>query len=376
MLRNGSTPTLPAMRHFLLTLAVLLCACPGFEDQYSGTYQQVLGAGDEGTEPIEVEIFRYGHNVQAIVRFFADEADPFSRETRCALTDPAVLSDDDTFEVLVRNSTPQVRLAGRFEGGGRLKARINAAGGNSPDLALKLLSSTPDDTCRTIPPRSVTAKFGGLSATNEFEPGEYEIENPYFGIQWIAVQPIQTGTIEVWTAFTPDLVFAPVQSKVTSNRRGLTGELTLRVEPPADDYRTVSGDTRYSLAHFIVVDDDPEDSSFVTWDRTTEPIIASGVRAGKRPDAPDFVEDHNQFGLALLFVEGRLDDLGNMLDIIEIEDGVDPTEHFYVAQVFAAEERVVGLRISKSTVLTIPVTVTTDYLNETTLPLPRLFPVD
>lgn len=375
------------MRHLLPLLGLcLLCACPGFEDKFSGTYRQILSADEPDVEPLAVEVFRYGHNVHAMVRFYRGTADPFSQETRCGWTEPTRLADDDTFLTLVRNTTPPVRLSGRFESDGTMTARINAAGGNSPAFSLELVGATPDDTCRTILPRSVTAKFGNLSSTNEFAPGEYEIQNPYFGIQWIAVQPIETGTIAVWTAFTPELVFVPLSSKVTSNRRGLSGALSLLVEAPAEDYRTVSGSTRYSLAHFIVVDDDPDDDSFVSWDRATEPIIASGVRGGRRVDAPPGADEHNQSGQALLFVEGRLDALGRLLEIIEIEetdldeDGVmetvDPAAHFYVVQVYAEDERVVGLRIAPSPVLTIPVPVTSEYLDETGLLLPRLFPLD
>lgn len=368
----------------LLSILLLCCtACPGFEDEYSGTYRQVIDDDSQVAEPIAVEVFRYGHNIHTMVRFYEGDADPFAREARCAWTEPAVLSDDDTFETLVRNTTPQVRLSGRFESDGTLKARINAAGGNSPDFLLKLEGATPDDTCRTIQPRSVTAEFS-LSSPNEFGAGEYELENPYFGIQWIAVQPIETGTIRVWTAFTPELVFVPIRGNVTSNRRGLSGSLGLLVEPPDDEYRTRSGSTRYSLAHFIVVDDDPDDDSFVGWDRETEPIIASGVRAGRRVEPPPGAEDHNHYGQALLFVEGRLDALGNLgIQIVEADidrdgkpDPVDPTAHFYVVDVFAKDERIVALRLAPSTALTIPVAVTSEYLNETGLVLPRLFPLD
>lgn len=365
------------MRLVLPLLAALLCACPGFEDEFSGTYRQVSSSIEPGTEPLELEVFRYGHNVQALVRFYANDAVPFGRELRCGWTDPTRLGDDLTFETLLRNTTVQLRLSGRFEDGPTLKGRVNAVGGNSPDLLFERISDVPDDTCRTIPPRSVRAKFGGLSAANEFPPEVYEIQNPYLGIQWIAVQPIQTGTAIVWTAFLPELVFAPVASKVTDNRRGLTGEVSLVVEPPAEEYRTVSGDTRYSLAHFIVVDDEADDASFVSWDRAAEPIIAAGVRGGTRPGAPDYAAEHDQYGLALLFVEGRLDELGSLLDIIEVHEDAEPDAHFYVAQVFAEAERVVGLRVEPApVVLTIPVTVTTDYLNDPTIPLPRLFPLD
>lgn len=374
------------MRLLLFTMTLFLAACPGFEDAFSGTYRQVLTADDISSEPIAIEVFRFGHNVHAMVRFHSGGVEPFASEMRCAWTEPTTLSDDNTFEALLDDPVQRIRLSGRFEGDRTLKARLNAPGGNSPDLSLGLVAEIPDDTCRTIAPRSVTAKFGNLSSQNEFAPGEYEIRNPYFGIQWIAVQPIQTGTIAVWTAFTPELLFSPLESKVTSNRRGLSGQLNLTVEAPGEEYRTVSGDTRYSIAHFIVVDDEVDEDSFVRWDRATEPIIASGVRGGTRLDAPAFADEHNQFGRALLFVEGRLDSLGRMLDIIEIveedvdADGeletVDPTAHFFVAEVFAEDERIVGLRLRPSPALTIPVTVTTEFLDQTGLPLPRLFPLD
>lgn len=373
------------MHLFLLMLLLLCSACPRYEDSYSGTYRQVLDPDDATATPLEVEIFRYGHNLHAIVRFYEGGADPFSRESRCAWTKPTTLAEDMSFTTQVEDRINPIRLGGRLVGD-ELQARVEQSEGNTPDLVFERINDTPNATCASIQPRTVTAKFGNLSSQNEFDPGEYEIRNPYFGIQWIAVQPIQTDTIVVLTAFTPDLVAYSISGKVTQNKRGLNGQLSVFAEAPDEEYRTVSGDTRFSIAHFVVVDDEADDDSFVSWDRGTEPIIAAGVRGGQRLDAPSFATEHNMFGRAILFVEGSIDDLGPLQDVIEVlderdEDGniideVDPEAHFYVAEVYAEDERIVGLRLRPSATLQIPVTVTTEFLEETNFPLPRLFPVD
>ena len=158
------------MRYLVLILAFILAGCPTFEDERSGTYRQVLTDVKPGEEALAVEVFRYGHNVQVIVRRYEDGADPFSDEMSCAWGEATQLKDDGSFETLMSGNTgPQIRFSGRFEQDGTLTARLNTASGNSPDLQLELVSETPDDTCRTIAARSVTAKFGNLSSTNEFE---------------------------------------------------------------------------------------------------------------------------------------------------------------------------------------------------------------
>lgn len=364
------------MSRVLLIFAVAcLTACPTFEDGLSGTYQQRVEDAAPGAELISIDLFRYGHQVQLVVRRHANGPAPFQNERDCAWSTPTRIQPDNSFETFIQHSTGiQQRIAGRIEDDGTLTARLNTPEGNA-DLVLDPVTSVPDETCKTIEARSVTAKFGNLSAANEFAPGEYEIQNPYAGVQWIAVQPIQAGNVYVWTAFTADLVFAPLATKVTENRRGLTGEVSLIVAAPGEDFRTVSGTTRYSLAHFIVIDDDPDDATLVGWDRSTEPIIASAVRSGVRLDPPPGAENHNQYGRALLFVEGRLDELGKMLDILDAPETIDPEQHFYVAEIFAEDERVVAMRLVDGP-LTLPVTVTTEYLDQTAFTLPRLFPLD
>ena len=64
-----------------------------------------------------------------------------------------------------------------------------------------------------------------------------------------------------------------------------------------------------------------------------------------------------------------------MLDIIDVPETLDHEQHFYVAEIFAEDERVVAMRLVDGP-LTLPVTVTTEYLDQTAFTLPRLFPLD
>ena len=368
----------------VICTAALLVACPGYQDRLSGTYRQSGESIDPSEELIEIEVFRYGDNVQGLVRFYDPNFETFDAERRCKWTEPALLEKDRSFTARVLESDSAIRLTARFEEDGTLSAKFNEEQANTPDLTLELVTNEPDPSCSTIAGRSVTAKFG--TSGNEFADGVYAIENPYLGVQWIAVQLIQTGDVGVWTAFVPELVDVPIQSKVTASGRGLRGDIRIPVEPPGEDYRTQSGATRYAIAHFIVVDDEPDDEEFVAWDIETEPIIASGVRGIRRPDAPPIAEDHTHSGQVLLFVEGSLEELGGLRDLITLReidldgDGevevVNPNAHFYVADVYAEGESIIALQIEPKPSLSIAVTVTTEYLDATSLPLPRLFPVD
>lgn len=370
------------LSHAICAIAALsTLGCPGFTDEWSGRYRQSFTNADDVEQWVEVDVFRYGHDVQAIVRFFepptpgAPET-AFAIEERCGWTDPASLDDDGTFETNLRNSTPPTSVIASFDETGDLLLRLKTAEQRA-DLVLEPIAPTPDSSCLTIPARNMLADFAGRTAANEFPASVgYSLRSPYFGVQWLAVEPIRRpGGLTVYAALTADLVAASIADKMTENRRGLTGQLNVAVEPPPVDFRTVSGTTRYGLAHFIVVDDDPEDSGPFVWDKGDEPIVASGVRRGTRPDAPSFVDEHNQFGLAVLFVEGELGQLDeSLLRIMEGQEDVEPDQHFYVVQLYALDDRVTGIRFTDSPIPKIPVLVVQDYLDAVQIPLPRLLP--
>ena len=360
---------------------LLLLGCPGFEDDLSGTYQQIVD--DEATtdELVALDVFRAGDSVQAVVRYYAPTvtgAKPFEVENSCQTTVTAPLADDLSFELFYGSGTGRARITGRFDGGSTLAARINFPDETTSDLEFTRIDSEPVPDCSTIEPKRFDAQFS-LSGTgaNEFKPKVYEMVAPHFGVQWVPVLKQQTsGGLQTFFGGRPDLISTPITSNLSVNRRGLSGSLSLVLEAPPNDQksRTPSGDTTFSLAHFIVVDDKSQDEALV-WDRSTEPIVAAGVRKGNRENPPPGAEDHNRFGRAILFVSDRLDDLDPaLLDQMEGWENVDPEAHFWVVEIFSFNERVRGLRFLPDTTREIAVIVTPDYLADTDLNLPRLFP--
>lgn len=375
-----------ARRFHILLTSLLLWACPGYEDSYSGTWREADTVGEDDT-PIAgtraVDFFRMGHAIQAIVRFYAP-ADPetpaFSEELSCHRTSVDELGEDDSFEVLFEQGpSDNTRMAGRFETSERLVMRFNTRSeGNTDDIVFNRFGIEPSTVCDRIEPRRFDALFQGIAGPNEFEDGVYQIRDPWFGVQWVPVERIKSGSLEILTAPTPDLIGTQIPQHLTDNGRGLERDLSLFVEPPHEDDRVPSGQTRYSLAHFIVVDDDPEDNGLFSWDpNDQEPLIASGVRKGKRADQ-EVAVDHNRFGRAIFFVEGRLDELHEELldDYLVGWEDVDPEAHFWVVDVFAMDDRVLKLRFEPDASRQIQVVVTPDFLDDTQLTLPRLFPTD
>jgi hypothetical protein len=130
-----------------------------------------------------------------------------------------------------------------------------------------------------------------------------------------------------------------------------------------------------------VIDDDPDDDGEFRWDKETEPIVAAGVRPGTRadPDTPtlgsgDPVE-HNAFGRAVLFVRGNLLDLDeDVLNKMENVEDVAPDDHFYIVEIFALDNRIKAMRFDDGLAEEIQVVVTDGWLDESGMPLPRLFP--
>ena len=322
-----------------------------------------------------------GHSIQGIVRFYRPQGgltEGFSVEERCQRTTVGTLADDDSFELFFDDGAGgQTRMAGRFETTERLTMRLNAGmGQNTEDLDFAFFSEEPNDVCNRIDARRFDARFSGISGANEFEPGVYEIRDPWFGVQWVPVERIQSGGLIVFSGPTPALIATSVMPNMTANALGLQGTISLLVEPPGEADRISSGSTRYSLAHFVVVDDDPDDGDVFGWDpNDDEPLIASGVRKGKRPDQSI---EHNRFGRAILFVEGRLDELdpSMMEEYFAGWEDVDLDAHFWVVEVFAQNDRVNLVQFSPGSSREIQVVVSPDFLEDTQLTLPRLFPTN
>lgn len=376
-----------ALRHIAVLAALGTLGCPGFETDYSGTYHQVLPADmpeeERPSELIGIDVFRYGDTVDTVVRFYEnddgeDAAEPFTAEDRCFSVEPAELDDELKFEARFNDGLTVTRMNGRLQNEDELLARFNTINDNE-DILFQRVAVQPVQRCDTIVGKRMTADFAGRSKANEFDEGVYEIREPYFGVQWLSVLTEKRGAVTVYAPQNPDPLASPITSNMTENRRGLRGALSLQLEPPDEKFQTLSGATYYSVAHFIVIDDDPDDDGEFRWDDETEPIIAAGVRPGTRADAPKGKDgepiEHNAFGKAVFFVRGNLLDLDpELLDNIENVDEVAPDEHFYIVDVYALDNRVKAMRIDDEADGDIGVVITDGWLDETGMPLPRVFP--
>ncbi len=373
-----------AIRAGFLLIVLLHCSCIGYEDGLSGHYRQTIGE-DRAARLQAIEVFRRGDSIQAILRRYESvanlgaDADPFSEEVSCLRTEVGTLAEDDSFELFSTDGS--TRVQGRFVAGG-LDMRINAAE-NTPTLEMNLTEFEPNPDCEVIEPKTVTAEFSGPGGPNEFPKGVYEIMDPEFGVQWVSVEERLVGDLPVFSPATPELISGPIGSYVTDNRLGLEGAVQLPIAPPPRGFRTPSGSTEYSVAHFIVVDDDPDDDGEFSWDKDEEPIIAAGIRKGQRQipegwddDFREQVANHNRFGRAILYVQGNLDELDPaLLDTFADWDLADVDEHFWIVEVFGTGEEIIGLRFLPNT-RGVPVSVTTDYLQDSQIRLPRLFPAN
>lgn len=359
-------------------LACLLAGCLGVDDTHSGTFRQPVPDDGQVEQLVAFDLFHFGDYVQGILRYYTPRPDdPFGDESRCTWTKASTLADDGTFELVLEDPIAQSRFGGRLEGdGASLIARIDSAGESSTDVLLNRTSLEPDSTCTTVAPRLMVADFEGLSRANEFPPDGYEIEQPVFGVQWLGVEAVRSGGATVFVGLNPRVdTWAPLHANVTQNGRGLRGELAFNLSPPDEEFLTYSGVTRYTLGHFLAVDIGADAETF-DQKIDDEVIFASGVRLGTRPDAPDGLE-HDGFGRAVLFVEGSLAELDpSLLDLMDNIESVPPDDHFYVVDLFSEGDRVQWMRFdhNAATRNDILVAVTDDFLNATSMPLPRLFP--
>lgn len=376
-----------------LFLGCLLLAtgCPSFEDGYSGTYREVDFAPNQD-EVIAVDFFRFGTDARAIVRYYRRTASsaidsPFlaQNQTRCAWTKADQFDEDALrFSLPIPPSArrPQANVIGAFDKDAVMIARVVEDGQQEVprELKLALVSTRPNANCVAIEDFFVRAVFDEQES-NTLAIARYELRYPVLAIMWVGVEPVQRDGAVLFVAFNrPEpTVRLDAGRNFSSEINGLQGSLALLIPQPSDRILVRSGNTRYALAHFVVIDDREAEGRF-SWDINEEPIVATALQRGRREDVPEDIES-NGWGKAVLFVEGKLSELDDNLQLrLDGLEQSDDNAHFYIVDVFFYNDEVALVRLpqrpqpNKTVQRRVPIQLTETYLDRREVLLPRLFP--
>lgn len=405
----------PTLRHVLpymfalLVSPLVLCACPAFESEYSGTYVEKRDDSRQ-EELMVIDFHRFGDYANAIVREYrVPQSAGSSTQTQngtqlfCSWSELGVAPNEDTstWELEVEASTRTgMVLSGKFIDRETIEVTITGGQGfdETQQVVTKLFerqSTEPNNECDAIRPYFIEPYFQLGTGPNTFPNGSsHRLRDPLFGLLWLGVEPIQGNGVVNWGAkneLTSTIFLKP--GNILAGRNGLQDQLSQSVFVPSDRALSTSGDTRYGLAHFVIIDDEcgssdeacePLDNARA-WDRESKPIVATALQPGNEVDSP--FKEATGLGRALLFVEGKLTDLHpEMQKIIKNLDAYVDTRdsaHFYIVDVFYNGRDVLGLRLPEDpetlTSLSyrqVTMKMTDDYLlNAEALP-PRLIPRD
>jgi hypothetical protein len=371
----------------------LLVACPTYEDTYTGTYQE-LDFDPDQEEVVEVEFYRFGANARAMVRTYRRPSlstlnSPFSpqNQTRCVWTKAEAFDvDSRSFRLWIPPSARYLRteLLGELDVDGLMTLRMTEDGREEASRTVRLgpVKRQPDPDCDQIDDFLVYAFFNGT-----LDPTRHQLRHPVLAVMWVGVEPIQRDGVVFHVAFNRAEPVIRLENgrQYDADANGFTAldgraiRLNFSIPPPSERLLVRSGETRYALAHLVVIDDRDREGRF-SWEIADEPIVATALQRGRLPDGP---EEANGWGRALLFVEGRLSELDRGLQArMEGLEEVDGDGHFYVVEVFYQDDEILALRLPPPVeaglvierLKRIPLQMTEDYLSAQGVLLPRLFP--
>lgn len=399
--RRSGTRLLQRLAPVLCLCALTQLGCPRYEDTYSGTYLEVR---DELSEEVMViDLFRFGNYANAVVRTYrAPQSgaleEILDQQIDCAWTGLGdAPGEDGTLRLEIPGSLEreEMTLTGTFLNDEELELELRS-GEVVETRRFRLFRDTPNNDCEEQRPFLIQPDFDVGDAPNVLPTSiNHTIQRPVFAILWLGVQARRqdNGAI-VWIGKSElsANIFLGEDNRI-AGANGLEGELSLSITPPSERMLTESGDTRYALAHFVVIDDACEDGDCAVapgerfaWDIDSEPIIATALQRGTEAN-PQF-EDATGLGKALLYVEGKLGELHpNMRDLmvnVDAYEGNRDGAHFYIVDVFFDDnDNIVGLRLpedprrlTRPTYRSVGIKVTADYIKATQILLPRLLPVD
>jgi hypothetical protein len=369
----------------------LAMGCPTYEDGYSGRYLEA-DLDELQDQAVAIDFFRFGSEVRAVMRRYdiasvTARQDPFNpaNEVECRWSRVDRFDEDSRRFSLTIPGTERherVELSGEINGSGRMELAISQEEFDEPrQVELSPNGESPDSRCATIDDFLVHALFDDGSK-NGFDPDVYELRNPVFALLWASVEPVNREGYTEWVALNrvePAIrleegrQFSPVNNE-------LMGRLSFNVPPPAEQILVESGDTRYALAHFVVIDDSEEEGRF-NWSVSDEPVVASALEPGTPDDVPEGLDHINGWGKALLFVEGSLNELHRDLRLrFEGLERAEQSRHFYIVDLFFYNDEVVSLRLparpeaGRPVQRWVSVQATEQYLEAGEVLVPRLFP--
>ncbi len=366
----------------LLYIIALLVStgCPRYEDEFTGRYREVpTEARQQCFERrectlMEVDLFRFGDFSQAILREFEkgprNTTDtPFVELTRCGWTRADRFRTDQTFSLAFE------RQAGGFRGqivDEQLNVTMVEGDDEGESFAFERIEDDPQPDCSAVGDYPMAVSFQGEM------PGQaHAIKNPVFVVLWLGLERVETpgGTVYTGTQGFSTFLRLP-KNTVNDGGFGLTGRIDLiQVTPPDDRFLANSGLTAFAIGHFVVVDD-AEDSGRFSWARSDEPIVAATVKPGLAPQS-EWTLDSPYSGQALLFVRDSLMDLDPALRerIVNLENYPFPNQNFYIVDVIADGRDIVEIKLPERRIPSWPrLSPTTEFLEQTEISLPRLFP--
>lgn len=394
------------MRRTALCLVWGMCVlygaagCPTYEDTYSGTYRESDVDPLTASRAIEVDLFRFGNNVSAILRFYEPDVpdeEPFARERFCTWTDGAAFdSNDRSFDLPIESGSriPESELSGKLVSNDRLELTVTAEEDGASVIEtreLERISDEPNENCDSIGTLFIRPLFdlrGDRRNVMSMDAG-YDVENPVFSVQWVGVETEGDFFLNT-SAQGPTRRLGGREFVDGSPGRGepdeLRDNLSLKVPAPPENIWIESGQTSYAIGHPVVIDDDSEEGSF-SWNPENEPIVASALQIGVPVDRDYDGPGIGGSGKALLFVRGSLSELGEGFRNARFEDpeaiarGSVPESHFYVVEIIY-DETVGAIRemsLPKSLQeheqnRDIPIKMTTQFLGEDAPTLPRISP--
>lgn len=372
-----------------VAVMMFIAACSPYEDRFTGNYQEIE-IDELQDEAVAVDLFRFGSDVRAVVRTYdiassVAREEPFNsaNEVHCRWTRVAGFNEDErsfSLEIPPTVRDEQIDLQGVIDDEGVLHLEVDEGDSEEPrELSLRESERAPNSDCATIDDFFMRIIFDDVD-DNSFDPDVYELRNPVFSFLWVSVEPVTRDGVPVYVALNdpePSIrLEAGAQFDVANN--GLRRHLSVSVPPPSERILVESGQTRYALAHFVVIDDGEDEEGSFSWNVDDEPIVATSLEEGI-PD-PEMDDSITGWGRALFFVEGHLDELDDELrHHLDGLDEAEPDRHFYIVDVFFINDQVVSLRLparpeaERPVHRRVPVQVTEEHLEAGEVPVPRLF---
>ncbi|MFW5966835.1 MAG: hypothetical protein ACOCV2_04915 [Persicimonas sp.] len=392
----------------LLLLAALLYGCPTYEDDYSGTYREVLDDSEPTSDALEIDFFRFGDNAAAIVRLYNRDpitGDPFGEESHCVWTTADAFDEEDRdFGLDINRDSseiPEGRLLGEFVDEELIETTLYDSDTEEPHervdgVELRKYREEPNSDCEVDEEFVVEVEFprGPNDEPQRMPPSaDYDIENPVLAISWLGVQSTEDDRLVAVNRHQPaERLRDDLNTNFDPDEHGLKNERPFTIPPPPDAVRMSSGDTRMALGHFSVVDDDPDDVPEgedddwqFSWNTEEEKLVGSSLQHATRPECEDSSAAGegrtSRWGSALLYVERDPTNLSTFLkeqitglERCESQGGCDSS--FFLVDICASDEHVLHLflREDYGGVPRVPILVTDAYLDEDSIPLPPINP--